>query len=61
MRTSSIVLAVLLRINLMTVHKIIKCSECGDIITQCRCKMINKEVEFDICTECEKKDKGSGE
>lgn len=36
-------------------HVIIKCRECGIIIAQCRCAKKDKEVIYQLCSECQKK------
>ena len=36
-------------------HFILKCSECGDIVSQCRCMDHNKTVEKTICAKCKQK------
>lgn len=36
-------------------HKIIKCKECKEIIMQCRCPAKHKDIEWQICGDCEKK------
>ena len=39
------------RTNLMS-HGIIKCSECGKVILQCRCIEGHKNVTYQVCDEC---------
>ena len=37
----------------MTGHFILKCTECGIIITQCRCMESGKELRWGVCKKCE--------
>ena len=36
-------------------HFILKCTECGRTITQCRCMEPDKELRWAVCMECEQK------
>jgi len=35
-------------------HCIMKCSNCGTVISQCRCKDKNKPTYYELCKECER-------
>lgn len=36
-------------------HFIIICSECGKVISQCRCPAENKTKTYEVCKECKEK------
>ena len=35
-------------------HFIAKCSECDEVISQCRCMCCTKTVRYTICAKCRK-------
>lgn len=37
-------------------HFMVVCSECGKIITQCRCPSENKTKTYEVCKECQEKE-----
>jgi hypothetical protein len=39
----------------MSGHYIEKCSECGEIISQCRCAYCMKTVRYGICEKCQER------
>lgn len=36
----------------MSGHFILKCSECGKILMQCRCPSLDKPVIYKVCDDC---------
>ena len=36
-------------------HFITVCKECKEIITQCRCMVLDKAITYDVCDECKSK------
>jgi hypothetical protein len=39
----------------MSEHFIVKCKNCGSIISQCRCMDLNKTVRYSTCDKCANK------
>ena len=39
----------------MTGHFITYCSQCNEIISQCRCMDCSKDVRFEVCDRCKEK------
>jgi len=42
-------------------HFITVCKECKEIITQCRCMVLDKAITYDVCDECKKKPRFTNE
>lgn len=41
----------------MIEHFILKCTDCGVVISQCRCMDCSKELKWSVCKDCEQKKK----
>ncbi len=39
-------------------HKTVKCSECGTVISNCRCISKDKPVFYEICKKCKERSYG---